>query len=532
MKNLHTLVTLFLTILTLNGMASPKLSSFPTATATIYLDFDGYYVESSLWNSGNPIDCAPSGMSDAQITEIFNRVSEDYRPFNINITTDSTVFYAAPLNRRIRIIITPTSSWYMGVGGVAYTGSFTWGDDTPAFVFPNRLGPDNPKMVAECCTHESGHTVGLSHQSTYDSTCHLLAVYNTGTGSGQTGWAPIMGNSYYENFSGWYNGPTPNGCSSDQDALTIITTQNGFGYRSDDHSDDPAVNPSTVAISNDAFLDSGIISTNTDKDAFAFTLNSPGHFQLNANPFSVGPSNDGADLDVKLELLNSSYQAIATYDSLDILNASIDTTLQSGQYYVMVEGSGNAYTSNYGSLGSYTISGTFTPLFVTPIKQVLLSGESRSGQDFLKWDIVSDNPVSTLTLESSTDGTHFTTVTTLEGNAQNYLYTPALQSGVIFFRLSAMSVTDQVVYSNIISLKTGRNPQDAFKVSTLVYNQISVNAAENFRYNISDMSGRMLKSGNGSVGYNSIDISNSPKGIYLLQLHSDTQRLVKRIVRL
>jgi hypothetical protein len=531
MKNLKSTILLLFILFTIKAESTPILSSFPSAQATIYLDFDGYYVQSSLWNGGNPIDCVPSGLTDTQITEIFNRVAEDYRPFNINITTDSTMFLAAPLNERIRIIVTPTSSWYPGVGGVAYTGSFTWGDDTPAFVFPDKLGPDNTKMVAECCTHESGHTVGLSHQSTYDTSCNLLDVYNVGTGTGQTGWAPIMGDSYYENFSTWYNGPTPNGCSSDQDALTIITTENGFTYRPDDHSDDPANNPTNVAISNQSFADSGIITTNTDKDVFAFTLNNPGHFHLDANPFSVGPDNEGADLDIKLQLLNSGYQVLETYDSTDIMNESIDTTLESGEYYVIVQGSGNAYTTNYGSLGSYDISGTFTPLFVTAVKQVLLTGETNNGQDIFNWNIISDNPISILTLESSTDGVHFNTLASLPGNTQNYTYTPP-QNGTLFYRLKAMSISDQTVYSNVISLKTNGNGANIFKVSPAVYNQILVNASENFQYNVVDMSGRILKGGTGTAGNNLIDISNNPDGIYLLQLQGSSQRLTKRIVKM
>ena len=210
-------------------------------------------------------------MTDAQITEVFNRVSEDYRPFNINITTDSTVFFSAPVAQRVRIIITPTSSWYQGVGGVSYTGSFTWGDGTPGFVFCDRLGPNNPKMVGECCTHESGHTVGLSHQSTY-SNCTLVDTYNAGIGSGEIGWAPVMGNSYYKNLTGWNNGPTPNGCSITQDNLSIITTQNGFTYRTDDYSDDPNNNPALVTLNNQAFSMPGIITTNTDKDVFKFVF--------------------------------------------------------------------------------------------------------------------------------------------------------------------------------------------------------------------------------------------------------------------
>jgi hypothetical protein len=158
---------LFALVFSINAFCIPKLNSFPAASATIYLDFDGHNVNSAVWNNGVAFTCLPAGMSDIQITEVFNRVSEDYRPFNINITTDSTVFYAAPLAKRIRVVVTPTSAWYTGVGGVSYVGSFTWGDDTPCFVFCDRLGPNIPKMVAECCSHESGHSVGLSHQSKY-----------------------------------------------------------------------------------------------------------------------------------------------------------------------------------------------------------------------------------------------------------------------------------------------------------------------------------------------------------------------------
>ena len=220
-----------------NAFSIPKLNSYPTAIATLFLDFDGHYVQSSVWNNGMPFNCAASGMTDPQITEAFYRAAEDYRPFNINLTTDSAVFLAAPLNMRMRVIITSTS-WVAGVGGVAYIGSFKWGDDTPAFVFSNKLGPYSPKMVGECISHESGHTVGLAHQSKYGASCSTpIEQYNSGIGSGEDAWAPIMGNSYNRNMSNWNNGPTPYGCTNMQDNLSIITSQNGFGYRTDEYTE-------------------------------------------------------------------------------------------------------------------------------------------------------------------------------------------------------------------------------------------------------------------------------------------------------
>lgn len=506
------------------------LSSLPSAQATIFLDFDGQYVQSTSWNGGMPLACAPSGLTDAQIVEIFNRVSEDFRPFNIDITTDSTKFLAAPLTRRIRIIVTTTSSWYPGVGGVSYTGSFTWGDDTPGFVFPDKLGPYNTKDVAECCTHESGHTVGLSHQAKYDSSCNLLATYNSGTGTGETAWAPVMGNSYYRNFSGWYNGPTPYGCAADQDALSIITSLNGFTYRPDDHSDNPNVNPTAIKINNTLFADSGIITTSSDKDVFKFNLTQAGQLHIDAKPFSVGPNNEGADLDVKLELLNSSLQVIQVYDPVSILNVSVDTTLTSGVYFLVVEGAGNVNTSNYGSLGSYNISGTFSPLFVMPIKRVTLTGNTEKDKHTLNWNIISDEPVSSLTLESSVNGTTFTTLTKVPKGSQSYSYTP-LTVNNIYYRLKAISATGQTMYSNVIVLKLN-DANKLFKVSTMVYSEVTVDAAEDYEYKLADMSGRILQGGKGRAGINNININNNPNGIYLIQIITNNQRLTERIVKL
>ncbi len=48
--------------------------------------------------------------------------------------------------------------------------------------------------------------LGLQHQSTYDSNCVKTAEYSPGQGSGEIGWAPIMGDGYYENLTTWHIG--------------------------------------------------------------------------------------------------------------------------------------------------------------------------------------------------------------------------------------------------------------------------------------------------------------------------------------
>ena len=158
MKNVYTLVfALFALFATKSFAQVPTLSSYPSASAVLFLDFDGHTVNGTSWNTSGPIFAVPSNMNATQITEVFNRIAEDYRPFNINVTTDSTKYLAAPVKQRMRVIMTITWEWYGRAGGVAYTNSFTWGDNTPCFVFTS-LHEYNTKNIAEAGAHEAGHT--------------------------------------------------------------------------------------------------------------------------------------------------------------------------------------------------------------------------------------------------------------------------------------------------------------------------------------------------------------------------------------
>lgn len=513
----------------LSGFAVPALSSYPSARATIFLDFDGHFVHSSIWNGGNPLACAPSGFNDAQIIEIFHRVSEDYRPFNINITTDSAVFLAAPLAQRIRVIVTTTSNWYPNVGGVAYTRSFTWGDDTPAFSFVDKLNY-SPKNVAESCTHESGHALGLSHQAKYNGSCTLVSTYNDGAGSGETGWAPVMGNSYGKNFSGWNNGPTPNGCTADQDNLSIITSINGFNYRTDDHGDEKS-NATPVTITNTELFSEGVITTNQDKDIFKLNVNTSSKFNLNARPFSIGANNAGANLDVKVTLLNSNGDIINQFDPLETLHVSVDTSLMPGTYYVVVEGAGNLYVSNYGSLGSYTLQGNLRPETVMAVHKVALEGRVINDRHDLSWSIESDAPVKSVSVEYSTNGSQFNTLNVLPGSERALAYSP-LQQEKVYYRLKVTAAEGQVMYSNVISLKGTAAKGELISVSTMVNQQITVKAATGYRYQLSDMSGRIIRRGKGDAGINHIQIQDSPNGIYIMQVVINSHKITNRIVKL
>jgi hypothetical protein len=203
------------------------ITSTPTVTTTsttkwvIFLDFDGQTVNTPYWNGGTPFYATPSGFSPTEIQNILAGVQTDYSAFaNILVTADSTVYFSATAAKRQRIIITENSSWYGNSGGVAYIGSLGWGLDIPGFVFSKLLGYSQ-RNNQEAASHEAGHTLGLYHQSKYDSNCVFISEYN----SGGNGEAPIMGCSYNQPIGKWWIGSTSLGCNSVQDDAKVIANK-------------------------------------------------------------------------------------------------------------------------------------------------------------------------------------------------------------------------------------------------------------------------------------------------------------------
>jgi hypothetical protein len=201
--------------------------------------------------------------------------------------------------------------------------------------------------------------------------------------------------------------------------------------------------------------------------------------------------------------------------------------LNAGTYYIRIDGTGNAYTSEYGSLGSYTISGTSGTL---PIHDISLTGSVVKGIHNLSWRIISDEPIRSVVVERSEDGSVFAPLTTLDGNTSNFSYSP-YDNNTLYYRLRVTSTTGQGLYSNILSLKGATNTGKLFSVSTLIHDEITVNASANYQFLLSDANGRMLKSGSALKGINQINVSNQPLGMYIIQLFTNSERQTERIIR-
>ena len=346
MKNLllFFLVTIFCLASFYSQAQIPALSSNPGALSVLLIDMDGHTDNSGWWGGGNVVT-ATSGYSSAQATEVFNRVSEDFRPFNINVTTQQSVYDAADVANRQRVVLTPTDAWYNTgsgfiAGGVAYYNTFG-GGEIACWVFTNRMG-GSAANAAEAASHEIGHTLGLAHHARYNSDCTINTAYHSGQGSGQTSWAPLMGTGYGRTISQWYNGASNSStCTgSIQDDLKIMTTTNGFDYRTDDGGNTIGT-ATTLPLVGGSATTTNLITTNTDLDVFKVSISIAGVYNIQVVPYSQVPSTySGANLDAKLQIMNAGGTVLANADPIATLDASAYLYLSPGDYYVSVDGSG------------------------------------------------------------------------------------------------------------------------------------------------------------------------------------------------
>ena len=335
------------------------------AARTIYLNFKGAVLNNTAWNNGATItalpfdlDGVPYSFSAAELERIqyiWQRVVEDYAPFDVDVTTEEPA--ADVLTRSTStdqifgttVLVTSRSGVYScSCGGVAYIGIFDNTGDfyKPALVFYDALGPGNEKYVAEAISHEAGHNMGLQHDGT------ATVGYYQGHGSGATGWAPIMGVGYYQSLVQWSKGEYA-GANNVQDDYVVMAS-NGLPVRGDDHGDTPAA----ATVLSGASIDiGGVIERPADIDMFRITS---GAGTLSV---AVATAARSANLDVLLELRDANGAVLASSNLADALAGSLNVSVPAGTYYIAVQGVGKGDPladgySDYGSLGQYQLTGT------------------------------------------------------------------------------------------------------------------------------------------------------------------------------
>ncbi len=371
------------------------LDSRPTSSRVVYLDFDGHTVVDPAWGaagysaviSSAPFDAdgAPgfSASERAIIFEVWQRMAEDYRPFDVNVTTRDPGIDALRRSSATdtaygqRVVISPSNFTTGGLIGIALVGVFTAEQDHAAYVFTDAAFKQTPKTVAEAASHEVGHTLGLSHDG---------ALPATGYYGGHGAWAPIMGRGTSPStpVTQWSRGEYA-GSNNLEDDLAIIADgknrQPGLGYRPDDHSG-LLGRPTVVAATSTT---SGSIDTTGDRDVFAVDV-ADGTLSVQLRP----PAGQAAwsNLAARLTVRNSAGAVVESKDVGTPSGWTVDVApaVTAGRYTIEVEPIGWLTASTgfttYGSLGAYELvvdapqgaapptagASSFTP--VTPVRLV------------------------------------------------------------------------------------------------------------------------------------------------------------------
>jgi alpha-tubulin suppressor-like RCC1 family protein len=379
-----------------NGIVS--LESLHGATVVLYMDFQGGYTPA--WGG---ISYAAAGLSNDQIRALWQQVAGDFMPFNVNVTTDLSAFQNAPQGSRQRVIITPTDAAMPDAGGVAYIGSFNWTGDTPCWVFVTQM-----EYCAQACSHELGHTLGLSHDGQQVNGTHV--EYFEGQGDGAVGWVPIMGVPYYKNVIQWCKGEYPF-ANNPEDQLAMISSQNNsVAYRTDTTGGMPSNSRPLETYADGTAGAEGLIEYSGAANAFSFATGG-GPVSLRADP-----QNAAGPLALNVVLLGTNSAVLAQSSPQDTLWAAVSNTLPAGAYtfYVIAAGRNDPMTngfSPYASLGYYSITGLVANARVpdrfsiqehSPNNTVvgIVRGDNTGG-DALAYSIVSGNSGGTFAIDNT-----------------------------------------------------------------------------------------------------------------------------------
>ena len=360
------------------------LESNPSAGHTIFLDVDGFCIPEWIISSGTFRNAfAPAYDSDndpgafniveqQELLEIFNTVAEDFRIFDVNVTT---IEPAAGEFVRVAIGGSP-HPWFNrdGVVGVARLNAFYNGAPNVAWVFADRILEvgSGPSGVGNTSSHEAGHLLGLVH---FDRTTAPESIMASGNGGGWAVWAQGTGIE-----------------SADaQDDIAFLgensPSPGPLGFRQDDHT-----NTKTLAIdNNNEFSIEGTIGQQydpvlgthqLDDDLFEVTPINPGQLQITIHVPDYG------NLNPVLDVLTSGVPLITSTPANPDADRSTTATIpvQAGITYQI-----RVSPRDYAEVGFYRLAGEFISPAIpqnVPYNQDFSSGKPGSADG---WEFYSEN---------------------------------------------------------------------------------------------------------------------------------------------
>ena len=338
-----------------------QLQSKPSANNVLFLNYWGGTLSDTVWNDDytNGDDIIYTAFSGDADTSAFSQVdryrmwlgwretAEDYAPFDINITTDVTVYDAAPSERRSMIIATTSDGWFGAAGGVANLLSF--GNDYSGIGWAWNNDPDT---LGQTISHEAGHQLSLRHDGASGT------QYYAGHGD----WGPIMGAPFGKRYVQWSKGEYLNAFNVEDD-LQIIKTR--LGEDPDTVGDTEA---GAMQISSSAYVEGMIeprgLNGGVDTDVYRFDLAADGNVSIDIAPLLGAEAEDyGTNLSLDAQLTDGvnvlAQSALSGEPMSNVL--FFDAGLTAGSYYLIItaltpDASWLSGFGEYANGGMYSIS--------------------------------------------------------------------------------------------------------------------------------------------------------------------------------
>lgn len=332
--------------------APPAFSSRPSATRTLFLDFDGHAATDD-WGTYSAaafdLDGQPAVFSAGERWSIYRQwqiVAEDFVALDINVTTvdpgafDNAVSYRmVTTNSSPAIVNRPTSS-----RGAAVTGSFTGAGVNTGFVFANTIGDYlcgiSGRIIAGAlergneCSRQFGIAVGLRNYGALNS--QPIGIMQT----------PDAGLSRATWSAGWtHSGESPIVFQDDMDALTAI---GGIPLLADDVGD----TFSTATEMTGATFAGMIRHRTLDRDMLRL------HVQQGFQTVRLEVDPWAGNLDTELRIFNSAGEFLVQSDQVNSFGNVVSFYIAAaGDCFIEVRSDGDP-----GEIGSYQLRHSSTPV--------------------------------------------------------------------------------------------------------------------------------------------------------------------------
>lgn len=331
-----------------------KLESKPGSPWVFYLN------HSAVMSGSTPLN----GVTKENMYRVWQIVADQYSMYNINITTNPTVYNAA---KSANILRTGVIN-FVNQDGRSNAPLSSFGTTSAGTLYRNpSSGFDYGYGIGMTASHEVGHQMGMNHDrgGTGGEYFEGIAAYQ---------WGPIMGNYWMgANWAAsrwtWSKGEYTTATNFEDD-LRIMNVNESVPYVADDNPSGKAlVTNGTGNI--DPLSNFGQIEKTGDTDTFTFTVTGNGKLDLKIDPIEYFGM-----LDVDAKIYNAAGTLISSSNKAVNRSAEfIGLNLSAGDYRLVIaggaEGTPQNGFSNYSSLGYYALKGSLVGS--TPPTDVMLS---------------------------------------------------------------------------------------------------------------------------------------------------------------